>query len=205
MTVANAVVCATYVASARLASVSPSAGSSQAAAVQPSPGSASAPIAVSVSVAPSTATVRRSSSRTLDIGAASPSSCVGSSPREKLAATPATGASAAMHRNSASPRSPWCAPATATASATATAPSQDSVSEGVAASSRATWPGTPSRVSRPSTNPVRGASSTSSISSQLASIRVGTTAAEAAAWQLPQLTMCASTENASASSTSPRA
>ena len=64
--------------------------------VQPVPGSASAATPAIASETPSTALARMSSNRSLGIGAARPTSCVGSTPGPNAAATPATGASAAV-------------------------------------------------------------------------------------------------------------
>ena len=136
-----------------------------------------------------------------------PARASGRARARSVAATPATGASAAMHRNSASPRSPWWAPGDRdgqrdrdrtepgerSATAWRRAAARRAARRRAASAAPSTNPGPrrvqhvddlepvglhPRRVDEPS-RPRPGSS--------------------------PQPTMCASTENASASSTSPRA
>ncbi len=88
---------------ARVTSVRAKAGSNHAAAVQSRPGSVNAARPIRTSDASRTAVLRISSSMKLRSGAATPISYVGSIPGPNAAATPATGISGAVARNSTSP------------------------------------------------------------------------------------------------------
>ena len=154
--------------SARVVVDSASAGNNHATAVQPFPSRASEPSPMSTTVLPTTATLRSSSSRSSEYGAATASSCAGSAIRPYAAATPATGSIGASVRYTSRPSADASAAATANATAAASEPSHDVVSDGVAASSRAVSSPTPRRTRVRSNHGSDATSTRSSTSSQIA-------------------------------------
>src|SRR5947208_13406489 len=135
------------VARASVAMVRPRDGRTHAAAVQSRRGSASEAKLASTEVMARTAVariIRRWEDRT---GHAMPTSYVGSTPGPNAAATPPNGSSGATTRNRKGSWLPYVA-RMENPRAMAVAPNQDTRSEGVAASRRATWSGTYIRTSR---------------------------------------------------------